>query len=179
MLVCLDEPHTFSTSGGTLSAPVVASVLADTLDYLGVPRQYTEQETKTLEAVLPDVIGQPPAAAKARLEEHGFGAKILGDGERVRGQTPQSGQTLARGSTVVLYTEEGVNAVQITVPSVLGQTAQQAEATLAAAGLNLKRAGVPLQAGTVAVRQSAPAGTTLPAGGTVEAAFYDWSLPED
>ena len=84
-----------------------------------------------------------------------------------------------RGSTVVLYTEEGVNAVQITVPSVLGQTAQQAEATLAAAGLNLKRAGVPLQAGTVAVRQSAPAGTTLPAGGTVEAAFYDWSLPED
>lgn len=179
VLVCLDEPHTFSTAGGTLSAPVVASVLADTLDYLGVPRQYTEQETKTLEAVLPDVTGQPPAAAKARLEEHGFGAKILGDGERVWEQTPRSGQTLARGSTVVLYTEEGVNAVQITVPSVLGQTAQQAEATLAAAGLNLKRAGVPLQAGTVAVRQSAPAGTTLPAGGTVEAAFYDWSLPED
>ena len=80
---------------------------------------------------------------------------------------------------MVLYTEEGASAAQVTVPSVLGQTADQAEATLAAAGLNLKRAGAPLQAGTVAVRQSAPAGMTLPAGSPVEAAFYDWSLPED
>ena len=37
-LVCLDEPHSWTTAGGSLSAPVCAEVLERTLVYKGVPR---------------------------------------------------------------------------------------------------------------------------------------------
>ena len=37
-LVCLDEPHSWTTAGGSLSAPVCAEVLEQTLVYKGIPR---------------------------------------------------------------------------------------------------------------------------------------------
>ena len=37
-LDCLDEPHSWTTAGGSLSAPVCAEVLEQTLVYKGVPR---------------------------------------------------------------------------------------------------------------------------------------------
>lgn len=37
-LVCLDEPHSWTAAGGSLSAPVCAEVLEQTLVYRGVPR---------------------------------------------------------------------------------------------------------------------------------------------
>ena len=45
-LVCLDEPHSWTTAGGSLSAPVCAEVLERTLVYKGVPRA-VEPETDT------------------------------------------------------------------------------------------------------------------------------------
>ena len=44
VLVCLDEPHSWTTAGGSLSAPVCAEVLEQTLVYKGVPRA-VEPET--------------------------------------------------------------------------------------------------------------------------------------
>ena len=45
-LVCLDEPHSWTTAGGSLSAPVCAEVLEQTLVYKSVPRA-VEPETDT------------------------------------------------------------------------------------------------------------------------------------
>ena len=42
VLVCLDEPHSWTTAGGSLSAPVAAAVLRDSLEYLGVLPQNTD-----------------------------------------------------------------------------------------------------------------------------------------
>lgn len=44
VLVCLDEPHSWTTSGGTLSGPVCAEVLQKALPYLGIE---PEVETET------------------------------------------------------------------------------------------------------------------------------------
>ena len=38
VMVCLDEPHSWSTAGGSLSAPVCAEVLEQILAYKGIPR---------------------------------------------------------------------------------------------------------------------------------------------
>ena len=38
VMVCLDEPHSWSTAGGSLSAPVCAEVLEQILTYAGVPQ---------------------------------------------------------------------------------------------------------------------------------------------
>ena len=43
-LVCLDEPHSWTTAGGSLSAPVCAEVLEQTLVYKGGPRAPAEDE---------------------------------------------------------------------------------------------------------------------------------------
>ncbi|MFI3168983.1 MAG: penicillin-binding transpeptidase domain-containing protein [Faecalibacterium sp.] len=43
VLICYDEPHTWTTSGGGLSAPACAEVLEQILTYWGVPM--TEEET--------------------------------------------------------------------------------------------------------------------------------------
>ena len=42
VLVCLDEPHSWTTAGGSLSAPVAAAVLRESLEYLGVLPQNTD-----------------------------------------------------------------------------------------------------------------------------------------
>lgn len=48
VLVCLDEPHSWTTSGGTLSGPVCAEVLAKALPYLGIePEVETPVATET------------------------------------------------------------------------------------------------------------------------------------
>ena len=48
VLVCLDEPHSWTTSGGTLSGPVCAEVLAKALPYLGIePEVETPAPTET------------------------------------------------------------------------------------------------------------------------------------
>ena len=49
-LVCLDEPHSWTTAGGSLSAPVCAEVLEQTLGYKGIPRAAVpEQPAPTAE----------------------------------------------------------------------------------------------------------------------------------
>ena len=48
-LVCLDEPHSWTTAGGSLSAPVCAEVLEQTLVYKGVPRTTEAPAASTAE----------------------------------------------------------------------------------------------------------------------------------
>ena len=52
-LVCLDEPHSWTTAGGSLSAPVCAEVLEQTLVYKGVPRAAVDPPAEETAAPLP------------------------------------------------------------------------------------------------------------------------------
>ncbi len=52
-LVCLDEPHSWTTAGGSLSAPVCAEVLEQTLVYKGVPRGSRHRSADAQAAALP------------------------------------------------------------------------------------------------------------------------------
>ncbi len=107
VLVCLDEPHSWTTSGGSLSGPVCAAVLAEALPYLGIAPQYTAGELETDFAAVPDAAGRRVEAVRLELQELGFGVQVHGDGERVQGQYPQAGVTARRGSTVILDTAGG------------------------------------------------------------------------
>ena len=52
-LVCLDEPHSWTTAGGSLSAPVCAEVLEQTLVYKGIPRSAVPKADTEPAAALP------------------------------------------------------------------------------------------------------------------------------
>ena len=97
VLVCLDEPHSWTTSGGALSGPVCAQVLAQVLPYLGIEPDYTAEEQEKLFAAVPDVTGWRTDAARQKLAEYGFEAAFVGGNERVESQYPAAGVTARKG----------------------------------------------------------------------------------
>ena len=52
-LVCIDEPHSWTTAGGTIAAPVCAEVLEQALVYRGVPRAAVPEPAQETAAEVP------------------------------------------------------------------------------------------------------------------------------
>ena len=107
VLICLDEPHSWTTSGGALAGPVAAAVLEQALPHLGVAPSFTAEEQETLFAVVPDVTGWRTGAARQALAAAGFDAALVGEAERVQSQYPAAGITARKGSAVSLDTTGG------------------------------------------------------------------------
>lgn len=104
VLVCLDEPHSWTTSGGALSGPVCAEVLQKSLPRLGIEPSYTGEEQKKYFTTVPDVTGWRAAAAGQKLAEYSLTADVLGEGERVQSQYPAAGTSVRKNSAIQLDT---------------------------------------------------------------------------
>ena len=104
VLVCLDEPHSWTTSGGALSGPVCAEVLQKSLPRLGIEPSYNEEEQKKYFTTVPDVTGWRAAAAAQKLAEYSLTADVLGEGERVQSQYPAAGTSVRKNSAIQLDT---------------------------------------------------------------------------
>ena len=168
LLVFLDSPSDRSgvyISGGQMAAPVVGSMLADILPYLGVAPEPGEAETS---ALMPELEDLELTEAAARLNEAGLRMRTVGEGERVTAQLPRSGSRVAAGSQVLLYLGAAPAADLQPVPDLNGMTLDEARETLLREGLFL-RTRSPLGDGdarTVAY-QSVPAGALLRPGEVV------------
>ena len=62
ILVGVDSPGGYLTSGGALAAPVAKEVLASTLDYLNVAPKYTQQELQKISTQTPLLSTKPMKA---------------------------------------------------------------------------------------------------------------------
>ena len=85
---------------------------------------------------VPNVVGSKTAAAVARLKAAGLQSQVTSVAAKaaagvVVAETPASGTSVAKGSTVSLKVSKG----QATVPDVVGQPASSAKSALRAAGL--------------------------------------------
>ena len=159
-------------SGGNMAAPMAGELLEDILGYLGVEKTYTA----SADVLVPNLVGLDLASATASLEKNGLSLRTVGDGAAVTGQIPAAGASIPGGSQVALYMGEEVPTGQVTVPSVVGLTAQQAEEKLAAQGLYMRATGASeYNEGVVAYEQSVAAGTGVDRGTTVEVRFSDSS----
>ena len=159
-------------SGGNMAAPMGGELLEDILGYLGVEKAYTAGS----DVLVPNLVGLDLASATSSLEKTGLSLRTVGDGAAVTGQIPAAGASIPGGSQVVLYMGEEVPTDQVTVPSVVGLTAAQAEEKLAAQGLYMRATGVSdFNSGVVAYEQSVAAGTSVDRGTTVEVRFSDSS----
>ncbi len=178
VLVVLDEPDSYSYYGGQLAAPVVGSVMADVLPYLGVEASYSQSEMGSVETGAPYCKGSSVTAAQVALQKKGFTATVIGEGTHVVAQFPTAGTSLRQGSKVVLYTESDQSQTNlVTVPDLMGRTAGVAQQLLSAAGLNFSRTGSFKEASSVVVdAQSIAAGQQVPAGSVVVVNFTDNSL---
>ncbi len=177
VLVMIDEPHGDSYYGGTVAAPVAAEIFKDILPYLGYEPQYTDEELESFAVKVPELKGKNTSEAKTALSELGLGIKIVGEGETVLSQLPVAGETLNKGGTVIVYTDEESTAVErVIVPDFTGMTPSEASLAASNAGVNVKYSGNTTSATTiVAYDQDVAQGTEVTAGTTITVYFRDTS----
>ena len=129
--------------GGTVSGPVVGSILDETLRYLNIETDYTSEENAIKEKLVPELAGKTVSEARALLEEQGFTISSdvkLNDTDVINDQIPKSGASLMDGSTVRVYTTTDEKQT-VAVPDVRGKTAEVARKMLKNAGLNIRIIG--------------------------------------
>lgn len=160
-------------SGGQMAGPLAGRLIEQTLEYMGVEREYTEAEANGKDVSVPKVEGYTRGDAIKVLEGKDLSYRTVGEGETVTGQIPAVGTSIPSGSQVVLYLGGEVPTDQVEVPDVSGLTFEKAKAKLTEAGLYMKAAGVSTYytASTVAIGQSESAGTQVERGRVITVQF--------
>ncbi|MDR0858968.1 MAG: PASTA domain-containing protein [Oscillospiraceae bacterium] len=176
VLVLLDSPDRTAgnaVSGGAMAAPVVSSVLADSLDYLGIPPNFTSEE---ISVTMPNAKGMNISEANAKIQGLGITARIYGNGSTVTDQVPAVNEELDPGSQVILYTESGKPSELVEVPNIFGLTYTRARGELEAIGLFIKTVGVNpdgAKSTIITARQSFDPGTEVAYGTVVIVTLID------
>lgn len=106
-LVLIDEPQGVYY-GGTVAGPVMQELLRNILPYLGIEPQYSEKEAEeAAKAVttVPDLLGMTLGEAKNALFQAGLSAEVETEGETIIRQTPPAGESVNKGTKVILSLE--------------------------------------------------------------------------
>lgn len=114
VLVIVDEP-TGIYYGGTVAGPFAAMVIENTLNYMEIPRKYTDAELKNIEekVLVPEVTGLTIAEAGELIS--GMDLKYTTEYEDftldtiIVDQYPKAGNELQRGGIIDLYLASGTN----------------------------------------------------------------------
>ena len=157
--------------GGVIAAPVVGKIIEDTLNYMQVERQYTEEDLKSLaEMVLvPDIKKKTVEEAVKELRAVGLKFDIEGEGNTdsiVMEQMPKPNAAVPEDSVVILYTYRPDEPKTVSMPDLSGKTLSEAIYAMNRIGLNIKVSG----RGTVFRQQHGP-GTMIEKGTVVEVEF--------
>lgn len=106
-LITIDEPEGIYY-GGTIAAPVIASIFDNILPYMGIEPQFTEEEiakNNIGDVVMPELAGMSKSDAAKLLKEQGLAGEFMGEGETVTEQFPPSGETIKKTNTILVYLE--------------------------------------------------------------------------
>lgn len=141
MLVMVDEPRNGLYYGSAVAAPVVSEVFTNILPYLGYYAEYTDDELESLEVTVPNVEGAELDSATATLKSMTLDYEVIGSGTAVVKQVPSRGNTMPRGCTVILYTDDNYEELWVEVPDLTNMSLEKANKKLASLGLNLKPLG--------------------------------------
>ena len=171
-IVIIDEPRAGEIYGSAVAAPVCGSILGDVLPYLSIEPEYTAEELAKVNVTVPNIVGKTAHMGVAALQKYGLQGTIMGGGDRVIKQVPAAGESVPRGGSVVIYTEDNSTEKNVTVPNLLGLTATEVSTRLNALGLNAKITGGGIdQAGCRSSKQSIAEGTQVPVGTVIEITF--------
>ncbi len=172
-LIMLDEPQVANKYGGTIAAPLVGSIIEETLEYMGVERQYTEEEARSVSVTVPDLRELSVTVAKESIDSKRLNIRVVGGGDTVLDQLPKPGMNIGENSTIIVYTEARDENKRVSVPDLTGLTVAQAKKRLEDAGLNFEIAGAGLTAsdGAYAFKQSIAAGTQVEPATVVSVEF--------
>lgn len=165
----------FYISGGNMAGRMVGELIEDVLEYLGVEKVYSEEQRAFIDITVPSVVGQTAQVGIEAIERSGFTVRTVGEGDTVTGQIPSGGAVIPSGSQVILYLGEEKPTDLVSVPSLWGKTAAEAQEILSKKGLYLRVGGTSRYmsaAATVASQGIAP-GEKVERGTVVECQFSD------
>ncbi|MDA3732468.1 penicillin-binding transpeptidase domain-containing protein [Niameybacter massiliensis] len=106
-LVLIDEPKGVYY-GGAVAGPVMQTIMANTLPYLGIEPVYNEAELKldeTQKVKVPDFRTLPLKDAKILANSSQVLVEFIGSGDLVLNQFPLPGEEINKNSKILLYTE--------------------------------------------------------------------------
>jgi len=171
VLIIVDEPKG-SVYGSTVAAPYVGNFLSEALPYIGVKRNYTAEEMERATVSVKNYYGNSVEEATRAISKLGLSYEVIGSGSVVTAQMPSAGTALTKSDgKVILYTE-GISSSskQVTVPSLIGYTAEEAVKALRASGLNVLISGSTnynIGNGAKVVSQDTESGTKVKYGSVV------------
>ncbi|MGN1116110.1 MAG: penicillin-binding transpeptidase domain-containing protein, partial [Candidatus Ornithomonoglobus sp.] len=172
-LIMLDEPQTENKYGGTIAAPVVGEILAESLDYMGVSKQYSDTETPDVFVEVPELRGQTINEAEASLADKNLQYTVKGTGETVVDQLPAPDEQLEEGSVVIIYTQDRDETDMVKVPDLTGTSVSDAKYILNNRGLNfeISGAGHSEASNAFAISQTVKSGTEVLPGTVIGVEF--------
>ncbi len=168
-IIIVDEPMKGAVYGSTVAAPYLSKLFASLLPYLGVEKQYTEEDLASMEVTVGSYVGSDPAVAKEDLINKGIGFEIIGDGDVVTAQVPAEGSVMnSENGNVILYCGDAEPTPYIEVPDLVGKGAEVANSMVIGSGLNIRFTGASSGSTATVVGQSPAAGTMALPGQVVE-----------
>lgn len=170
VLIVIDEPQVYNHGGGAIAAPVANEVLEQSLRYMNIEPVYTNEELAKLSATAPDVAGLTVEQAKRILQNQGFGARVVGNGEKVLVQNPLGGNSLPKNGVIILYTEKGASTTGV-VPDLTGLSISQANKKAVNAGFNIRISGSSLDEEVKSYRQNIAPSTKAELGTIITVYF--------
>ncbi len=170
LLIQADYPNPeIGYYGSTVVVPYAREVMEEILPCLGFYPSYTDEEYEDVSVTMPLLQGVTIDEANETLASLGLNGEVVGEGNIIISQSPTTGTTLAKGGTVMLYTDTALaESDTVSVPNLIGLSLSQAGETLALYGLNYAAVGVSSDDNNAAVAyQSADAGTIVPRGSVI------------
>jgi stage V sporulation protein D (sporulation-specific penicillin-binding protein) len=159
-IIVVDEPTTQVKYGSVVAAPYISNLFSKILPYLG----YESTEEK-INIQVDNYIGKSVPEAIAAIKEIGLEYEIVGDGEKIIGQTPGYDDTVTHKNTkIILYTTYTQD--YITVPDLVGLSVADATAKAINSGLNISLSGS--CTGGIIISQSLPLGAIVKRGEAIK-----------
>lgn len=170
MIIICDEPNQ-DLGGGTICAPIAASVVEECMKQLGVEPSYTADELKNKAVKIPAVAGKSVDEAKSQLSGLELKSRVVGNGNKVIKQTPTADSEIPRNGTVVLYTESNKEQT-VKVPDFTGLTISEANRVASSHNLNIRISGNDsTSANVVAYKQSESKDSEVAIGTVITVSF--------
>ncbi|MCQ2451620.1 MAG: PASTA domain-containing protein [Oscillospiraceae bacterium] len=182
VLFLLDTPsHSTGRyiSGANMAAPVVGSILSETLDYLGYEPDYSAEELAAADTYVPKLYGWSQSDAVSALKYEGLSYEFIGTGKTVTSQIPAGGSVVASGSKVVLFMEAEPETEEVTVPNVIGMSYVEAVRRMEQAGLYVAKESGMAGEGMIVGIQYTESGTVVPYGSIVKLALVSSQQQDD
>lgn len=143
VITIYDPKGTLGHQGSTICAPVVGSIIDETLRYLDIKPDYTLAESGIKEKLIPTLVGMTVGEATTKLSDLGFSISsdtALKNEDVIKDQIPKSGASLMEGSNVRVYTTDETKQT-VPVPNLIKKTTASAKTLLKNNGLNVRIIG--------------------------------------